>query len=186
MGWVVNATPRPLYPRERPATHCTGGWVGPRAVLDGWGKSRPPPGFDPRTVQPVASRYTDWATRPTIYSIFRTLIICMECIKDQKMNFEFIGVFLLYYGQRHVSATHVTIFRGICLRTSIQLCYRLANVCGQPQQILLVLSAHATSSGNTDTPLVLNIIYLKLKIKCVKNITQNSMYIDTSANEWPC
>ena len=25
----------------------------------------PPPGFDPRTVQPVASRYTDYATRPT-------------------------------------------------------------------------------------------------------------------------
>jgi hypothetical protein len=25
----------------------------------------PPPGFDPQTVQPVASRYTDWATRPT-------------------------------------------------------------------------------------------------------------------------
>jgi hypothetical protein len=24
----------------------------------------PPPGFDPRTVQPVASRYTDYATRP--------------------------------------------------------------------------------------------------------------------------
>jgi hypothetical protein len=31
--------------------------VGPRAGLDGCGKSRPPPGFDPRTVQPVASRY---------------------------------------------------------------------------------------------------------------------------------
>ena len=28
----------------------------------GWSeKSHPPPGFDPRTVQPVASRYTDWA-----------------------------------------------------------------------------------------------------------------------------
>jgi hypothetical protein len=25
----------------------------------------PPPGFDPRTVHPVASRYTDWATRTT-------------------------------------------------------------------------------------------------------------------------
>jgi hypothetical protein len=25
-----------------------------------------PPEFDPRTVQPVASRYTDWATRPTV------------------------------------------------------------------------------------------------------------------------
>jgi len=29
--------------------------------MDGCGKSRRTPGFDPRTVQPVASRYTDWA-----------------------------------------------------------------------------------------------------------------------------
>ena len=65
-GWGVSVTPRPLFtPRERPGTHGTGGWVGPRAGLDRCGKSRPPPGFDPRTVQPVASRYTDWATRPT-------------------------------------------------------------------------------------------------------------------------
>ena len=28
-------------------------------------KISPPPGFDPRTVQPVSSRYTDYATRPT-------------------------------------------------------------------------------------------------------------------------
>ena len=28
-------------------------------------KILPPPGFDPRTVQPVSSHYTDWATRPT-------------------------------------------------------------------------------------------------------------------------
>jgi hypothetical protein len=41
-------------PPGRPGTHCTGGWVGPRAGLDRCGKSRPPPGFDPRTVQPVA------------------------------------------------------------------------------------------------------------------------------------
>jgi hypothetical protein len=61
MGWVVNATPRPLHPRERPGTHCIGGWVFPRAGMEGCGKSRPPPGFDPRTVQPVASRYTDGA-----------------------------------------------------------------------------------------------------------------------------
>ena len=40
-GWVVNATPRPLYPRERRGTPCTGGWVGPRAGLDGCRKSRP-------------------------------------------------------------------------------------------------------------------------------------------------
>ena len=31
---------QPLYPRERPGTHCTGGWVGSRAGLDGCGKAR--------------------------------------------------------------------------------------------------------------------------------------------------
>jgi hypothetical protein len=44
-GWVVNATHRPLPPpppRKRADTHFTGGWLGPRAVLDGYGKSPPP------------------------------------------------------------------------------------------------------------------------------------------------
>jgi len=41
--WVVNATPRLLYPRDRdPITFCIGGWLGPRAGLDEYGKSRPP------------------------------------------------------------------------------------------------------------------------------------------------
>jgi hypothetical protein len=60
-GWVVKARPWPFYPRERSGTHCVGGWAGPTAGLGSCGKSRPPPGFDPRTAQPVASRYTDWA-----------------------------------------------------------------------------------------------------------------------------
>ena len=51
--------PVALYPRERPGTDCTRGWMGPKAGLGRCGKSRPPPGFDSRTVQPVASRYTD-------------------------------------------------------------------------------------------------------------------------------
>jgi hypothetical protein len=33
--------PAALYSWERPGTHCTGGWVGPRAGLDRCGKSRP-------------------------------------------------------------------------------------------------------------------------------------------------
>ena len=41
MEWVVNVTPWPLYPREWPGTHCMGGRAGPRASLDGCGKSRP-------------------------------------------------------------------------------------------------------------------------------------------------
>ena len=58
LGWVGDQrhAPAGLTP-ERPGTHCIGGWLDPRAGLEGCGKSRPPPGFDPRTVQPVASRY---------------------------------------------------------------------------------------------------------------------------------
>ena len=49
--------PAALYPRERPGTHCIGGWVGPRAGLDKCGKSRPPTGIrssDRPAPQPVA------------------------------------------------------------------------------------------------------------------------------------
>jgi len=59
MGWVVNATPQQLYSLERPRTHCIGGWVDHRDSLDGCGKTPPLPGRDLRTVQLVASRYTD-------------------------------------------------------------------------------------------------------------------------------
>ena len=40
-GWMINDTPRPLYPQEGPKIHCIGGWVGPRADLEGCGKTRP-------------------------------------------------------------------------------------------------------------------------------------------------
>jgi hypothetical protein len=56
-GWS-KPLPVRFTPRKEPGTHCTGGWVGPRVGLDGT-ENLVPPGFDPRTVQPVASRYTD-------------------------------------------------------------------------------------------------------------------------------
>ena len=33
-GWVVSATPQPLYPRKGPGARFIGGWLGPRAGLD--------------------------------------------------------------------------------------------------------------------------------------------------------
>ena len=48
-----------VLPPGRPGTHCTGGWVGPRADWTGAENLAPPPGFDPRNVQAEASRYTD-------------------------------------------------------------------------------------------------------------------------------
>ena len=32
--WVISTTLWLHYPWERPGTHCTGGWVSPRAGLD--------------------------------------------------------------------------------------------------------------------------------------------------------
>jgi hypothetical protein len=40
-GVWSGSCPGRLYHRERPGTHCTGGWVDPRAGLDNCGKSRP-------------------------------------------------------------------------------------------------------------------------------------------------
>ena len=41
---------------------------GPQGRSGQMRKISPPPGFDPWTVQPVASRYTDWATRPNLFN----------------------------------------------------------------------------------------------------------------------
>jgi hypothetical protein len=54
-------TPAALPPGKKHAAHCKEGWMGPRSLWTGAENLAPPPGFDPRTVQPVASRYTDWA-----------------------------------------------------------------------------------------------------------------------------
>ena len=40
MGWLVNATPRPLYRRERDPVPIVPGWMGPGAGLEGCEKSR--------------------------------------------------------------------------------------------------------------------------------------------------
>ena len=55
------ATP---YPRERPATPLYRRVGRPQGRSGEVRKISPPPGFDPRTVQPVGSRYTDYNTRP--------------------------------------------------------------------------------------------------------------------------
>jgi hypothetical protein len=77
---VVSVTPRPRFtPGERtPGTHCTGGWVGPRAGLDkeARGKilcrcrdSNP----DRPVVQPVVRHYTAWANPTPNYNSYLTV-----------------------------------------------------------------------------------------------------------------
>jgi hypothetical protein len=62
MGWVVNVTSLPLYPRKRdPLPIVQEARWAPKAGLGERGKSRPPPGLDSRTVEAVARRYADCA-----------------------------------------------------------------------------------------------------------------------------
>jgi hypothetical protein len=61
MGW--GSTPRPgRFTPEKETRDQLFRMLGAHQVRSGRvRKSRPPPGFDPRTVQPEASRYTDYA-----------------------------------------------------------------------------------------------------------------------------
>jgi hypothetical protein len=52
------------------------GWA-PGAVWTG-AKISPPPGFDPRTVQLVASRYTDWDIPAHLYYIFPVYMVVLD------------------------------------------------------------------------------------------------------------
>jgi hypothetical protein len=64
-----------LYPGERiPGTHCTGGWVGPRAGLDTEAREKilsPLPGIEPRSPGRTARSQTLYClSYPTHYSSF--------------------------------------------------------------------------------------------------------------------
>jgi len=90
MGWVFNATPRPLYAWERAGTYCIGGWVGPRAVLDGCGKSHlhrysiPGPSSPLQVAKPTElSRSLEW-------EVFQT-----KFIQKIKTNFVLKNLFFL-------------------------------------------------------------------------------------------
>ena len=91
-GEGLASRPGRSLPRERPGTHCTGGWVGRSGQVQ---KISPPPEFDPRTVQPVASRYTDYATRlpyATYYEIHALSTLASSVLAIKRKN-----TFLLYY-----------------------------------------------------------------------------------------
>jgi hypothetical protein len=70
MGWVVSVTPWPRFrPWERtPGTHCTGGWVGPRAVLDIEARGKilsPLPRIEPRSPgRSARSKTLYWLSYP--------------------------------------------------------------------------------------------------------------------------
>ena len=69
LEWGVGSASRPgrSLPPEKTRYPLYRRLGGPQGRSGQVRKISPSPGFDPRTVQPVASRYTDYATRPIAY-----------------------------------------------------------------------------------------------------------------------
>jgi hypothetical protein len=65
-GWGVSVTPRPLFTPGKDPVPIVREVGGPQGRSGQVRKNSFPLGFDPRTVQPVDSWYTDYATRPTL------------------------------------------------------------------------------------------------------------------------
>jgi hypothetical protein len=65
--WSAARPGRTLPPRKTryPLYRRLGGPQG----RSGRAENLAPPGFDPRTIQPVVTHYTDWATRPTLVRV---------------------------------------------------------------------------------------------------------------------
>ena len=66
-------------------------WLGgPQGQSGRVRKILPPPGFDPGTFQPVASRYTDWAIPAPFYFVF--LYCFVYCASFRPLFLSFVQV----------------------------------------------------------------------------------------------
>ena len=91
-GWGVSVTPQPLFTAGKDPVPIVeeAGWA-PGPVWTGAENLAPSPGFDPGTVQLVASRYTDWAIRPTNLYVthanynFNILFSCGAAVQTRAM-----------------------------------------------------------------------------------------------------
>jgi hypothetical protein len=82
MGWVVAATPWQLYLRQGDPVPIVweAGWAaGPVWTCE---EILPPPWFDPRIFQPIASRYTDSYPVPAMAS--GNLVILGKAFKSNR------------------------------------------------------------------------------------------------------
>ena len=67
-GWGVSVTPRPLFTPGKDSVPIVQRLGGPQGRSGQVRKISSPPGFDRQAIQPVASHYTDHATRPTHFT----------------------------------------------------------------------------------------------------------------------
>jgi hypothetical protein len=71
-------------------------------------KISPPPGFDPRTAQLVASRYTDWAIPARIWEVNCLKIFIFYSIDRKKYFKEFGGTYCLQLQSRTLTIERIS------------------------------------------------------------------------------
>jgi len=105
-GRMVTATPQPLDPYEWTSTHCIGGWLRPRAGLNGYGKISPPPQFDFRTIQLTSSCHTDYAILGHPIQRIHCLSLCCDIVLHSVLKKH---TFISAYRQCEIHETHILI-----------------------------------------------------------------------------
>jgi hypothetical protein len=103
-------TPAALHQRNRAGTHFIGGWVVPGDGVDECRKPRPPPGFDARTVQCMASRFINWAIPTHVSGRGECRLIC-EYSLGRSENRQRSGMF---YGPQRNQEPGSCIMRCSC------------------------------------------------------------------------
>ena len=90
-GW---STPCPgrFTPRERLGTHCTGGWVGPRAGLDGCEKCRPLQASVSGPSSPQRFAIPTELSRPTIMIVINNMNSFGALYKISWLNYSRVAV----------------------------------------------------------------------------------------------
>jgi hypothetical protein len=95
-GWVVKARPNRTLPPGKTRYPLYRRLGGPQGQ-SGRAENLAQPGLDPRTVQPVVSRYTDWATGPTWYmGTFRKFVAKIQVSLKSYKNIGFFTWRLIY------------------------------------------------------------------------------------------
>ena len=97
-GWGVSVTLRPLFtPGKDPGPIVQEAVWAPGPFWTGAENLVPPPGLNPRTVQSVASRYTDWATRPTLRGAQYSKKYCVNFRAVCKLPWETMRVKIAFH-----------------------------------------------------------------------------------------
>jgi len=113
--------------------------VGLRAGLDRCKKISPSPGVDPQTVQPIASRYTDYATRLTTENReFNILILKFRLLPSVMIRAYYHRFGKMYCS--HFQGENPPIFGLVGLHSQKNV--TVSNTATRAQNFVLVLSRH--------------------------------------------